>query len=132
MLMSNLEQAIARAEAIKSLGVRLAIDDFGTGYSSLSQLKRFPIDALKIDRSFIRDLPANNEDMAITDAIIAMGKTLGVTVVAEGVETAAQQAFLAERACDEMQGFLFSEPSHPDAIEELVRGRIQKAASGGR
>jgi diguanylate cyclase (GGDEF)-like protein/PAS domain S-box-containing protein len=127
MLMTNLEQAIAKAEAIKRLGVRLAIDDFGTGYSSLSHLKRFPIDTLKVDRSFIRDLPANNEDKAITDAIIAMGKTLGVTVVAEGVETAAQQAFLAGHGCDEMQGFFFSKPCHPDAVAELLTGR-----SGGR
>jgi diguanylate cyclase (GGDEF)-like protein len=117
MLMSNLEQAVEKADAIKQLGVRLAIDDFGTGYSSLSQLKRFPIDTLKVDRSFIRDLPTNTEDKAITEAIIAMGRTLGVTIVAEGVETAAQQAFLAERACDEMQGFFFSEPCGADAFE---------------
>jgi diguanylate cyclase (GGDEF)-like protein/PAS domain S-box-containing protein len=120
MLISNLEQAVEKAHAIKNLGVRLAIDDFGTGYSSLSQLKRFPIDTLKVDRSFVRDLPANTDDMAITEAIIAMGRTLGVTVVAEGVETAAQQAFLTGHACDEMQGFYFSEPCHPDAFAGLL------------
>jgi EAL domain-containing protein (putative c-di-GMP-specific phosphodiesterase class I) len=130
MLMSNLEQAIAKAEAIKGLGVRLAIDDFGTGYSSLSHLKRFPIDTLKIDRSFVRELPTNNDDKAIIDAIIAMGKTLGVTVVAEGVETAPQQAFLAGHGCDEMQGFFFSKPCHPDAVAELLAGRSARQAVG--
>src|SRR6185436_6279564 len=96
--------------AIKALGVRLAIDDFGTGYSSLAHLKRFPIDTLKVDRSFIREIPQDAEDRAIAEAIIAMGKTLSLTVVAEGVETSEQQAFLSERSCDEMQGYYFSTP----------------------
>jgi EAL domain-containing protein (putative c-di-GMP-specific phosphodiesterase class I) len=106
------------------MGVRLAIDDFGTGYSSLAQLKRFPIDTLKVDRSFIRELSSNAEDQAITEAIIAMGRTLGVTVVAEGVETAAQQTFLSARACDEMQGYYFSKPSHPDQFATLLRTHV--------
>ena len=130
MLMNDLGQAIAKAEAIKALGVRLALDDFGTGYSSLSQLKRFPIDTLKVDRSFIRDLPANDDDKAITDAIIAMGKTLGVTLVAEGVETAAQQAFLAGHGCDEMQGYYFSKPCHADKVAELLAGGSAGRAVG--
>src|SRR5262249_48590357 len=99
----------------------LAIDDFGTGYSSLAQLKRFPVDTLKVDRSFIRDLPRDPEDRAITEAIIAMGKTLSLTIVAEGVETPEQKAFLRERSCDEMQGFYFSTPVPPDEFASLLR-----------
>jgi diguanylate cyclase (GGDEF)-like protein/PAS domain S-box-containing protein len=124
MIMSDVDQIVERVAAIKNLGVRFAIDDFGTGYSSLSQLKRFPIDTLKIDRSFIRDIPSNAEDKAITDAIISMGKTLGVTLVAEGVETVAQRTFLRRRGCDEMQGFLFSKPCHPEEFAQLLCGDI--------
>jgi EAL domain-containing protein (putative c-di-GMP-specific phosphodiesterase class I) len=107
--------------------VRLAIDDFGVGYSSLAQIKSFPIDTLKVDRSFIRDLPGNAEDCAITQAIIAMGRTLSLTVVAEGVETLAQESFLREHACDETQGFYFSRPIVPEEFAALLRGH--KAAS---
>jgi diguanylate cyclase (GGDEF)-like protein/PAS domain S-box-containing protein len=116
MIMNSIDQAAGTAAVIKALGVRLAIDDFGTGYSSLSQLKRFPIDTLKIDRSFIRELPDNAEDMAITQAIISLGKALGVNVIAEGVETAEQEAFLRRHGCDEIQGFLYSKPCDPDAF----------------
>jgi len=130
MVMNNLDQAVERLNAIKNLGVRLAIDDFGTGYSSLSQLRRFPIDTLKVDRSFIRDIPSNLEDKAITEAIIAMGRTLGVTIVAEGVETAEQQTFLSSRECDEMQGFLFSKPTHPDQFSRLLRQQLRGGVSG--
>jgi EAL domain-containing protein (putative c-di-GMP-specific phosphodiesterase class I) len=124
MVMHNVEQAVRKLHAIKEMGVRLAIDDFGTGYSSLAQLKRFPIDTLKVDRSFIREIPNNAEDQAITEAIIAMGRTLGVTVVAEGVETAEQQTFLSARACDEMQGYYFSKPSHPDQFAALLHTHV--------
>ena len=110
MIMHNAERAVKILSTIKALGVRLAIDDFGTGYSSLAHLKRFPIDTLKVDRSFIREIPSDAEDRAIAEAIIAMGKTLSLTVVAEGVETPEQQAFLSDRACDEMQGYYFSTP----------------------
>ena len=91
-------------DAIQSRGMHLAIDDFGTGYSSMSLMKQFPIDTIKIDRSFVRDLARDSEDQAIAQAIINMGKALGMTVVAEGVENAEQQAFLRRHACDEMQG----------------------------
>jgi len=120
MIMNSVDQAAQTAAVIKSLGVRLAIDDFGTGYSSLSQLKQFPIDTLKIDRSFIRELPGNQDDQAITDAIISLGKALGVNIVAEGVETAAQEAFLRERGCHEIQGFLHSAPCSADAFVRLL------------
>ena len=87
-------------KAIKGLGVMLAIDDFGTGYSSMSLLKKFPIDVLKIDRSFVREITSNSEDKAIADAIIALGRALDLTIVAEGVETAEQEAFLRAHHCD--------------------------------
>jgi diguanylate cyclase (GGDEF)-like protein/PAS domain S-box-containing protein len=120
-VMHNVERALEVLGALKGMGVRLAIDDFGTGYSSLAQLKRFPIDTLKVDRSFIRELPADSEDKAIAEAIIAMGKTLSLTVVAEGVETPEQKAFLRDRACDQMQGYHFSKPIAPDEFAELLR-----------
>ncbi len=121
MVMQNADRASQTLEAIQGMGVRIAIDDFGTGYSSLAQIKRFPIDTLKIDRSFIRELPTDAEDKAITEAIIAMGKSLGLTVVAEGVETEAQATFLRTHGCDEMQGYYFSKPILPEQFGELLQ-----------
>ncbi len=129
MIIHNVERAIRLLTAIKQMGVRLAIDDFGTGYSSLGQLKNFPIDTLKVDRSFIRDLATDSEDKAITSAIIAMGKTLSLTVVAEGVETSEQQAFLRDQACDEMQGYYFSKPIAPDDFAALLRANVLTSAA---
>ena len=106
---------------IKKMGVRLALDDFGTGYSSLSQIKLLPIDTLKVDRSFVRNLSQDTGDKAIIEAIIAMGKTLSLNVVAEGVETIDQDKFLREKICDEMQGFYFCKPVAPDAFADLLR-----------
>jgi diguanylate cyclase (GGDEF)-like protein len=120
MLMRNVAKAIEVLAAFKKLGARLSLDDFGTGYSSLSNLKRFPIDTIKVDRSFVRELPANEEDKAITDAVIAMGRTLNMTVVAEGVETQGQIDFLREHACDEVQGFYFSKAVSSAAITALL------------
>jgi len=127
MVIQNTERAGRVLAELKKMGVRLAIDDFGVGYSSLTHLKRFPIDTLKVDRSFIRDLPQDPEDRAITEAIIAMGKSLNLTVVAEGVETLEQQTFLQDHACDEMQGFFFSKPIPGDEFAELLRERIQSS-----
>ncbi len=121
MVMRNVSRAIKVLNAIQSRGIRLAIDDFGTGYSSMSLMKQFPIDTIKIDRSFVRDRPRDSEDQAIAQAIISMGKALGMTVVAEGVETAEQQAFLRNHACDEMQGYLFSKPLTPPQMARLLR-----------
>ena len=121
MIMHNVDRAAELLSAIRRLGIKLAIDDFGTGYSSLSQLKRFPIDTLKIDRSFVRDIPQNSEDKAIAEAIISLGKTLGVSVIAEGVETQEQFEFLKERGCDSMQGYLVSRPCTPDALAGILR-----------
>ncbi len=120
MLMHNPERLIAVLDRIKELGVRLAIDDFGTGYSSLAHLKNFPIDTIKVDRSFIRNLPQHSEDKNITEAIINMGRALCLTVVAEGVETKAQQDFLRDHVCDEMQGFYFSQPVSPEKFGTLL------------
>lgn len=106
ILLHDAEDALARLEALSGLGVRLSIDDFGTGYSSLSYLKRFPIHKLKIDRSFISELPANNSDTAIVMAIINLSRALNLRVIAEGVETEMQRHFLASAGCDEFQGFL--------------------------
>ena len=119
MVMQNVERAIRLLDEIRSRGVRLAIDDFGTGYSSMSLMKKFPIDTIKIDRSFVRDLAESAEDRAITTAIISIGKALGLTVVAEGVETKAQDKFLRDQTCDEIQGYLLSKPLPPEDIPTL-------------
>jgi diguanylate cyclase (GGDEF)-like protein len=121
MVMRNVPRAVKVLDAIQSRGIRLAIDDFGTGYSSMSLMKQFPIDTIKIDRSFVRDLPRDSEDQAIAQAIISMGKALGMTVIAEGVETVEQRAFLQNHACDEMQGFLFSKPLPARQLADLLR-----------
>jgi EAL domain-containing protein (putative c-di-GMP-specific phosphodiesterase class I) len=121
MLMHNPARLIAVLTNIKKMGVRLAIDNFGTGYASLTQLRNFPIDTIKLDKSFIRNLPQDSKDKAITEAIIAMGKTLSLTVVAEGVETEGQDDFLRDLICDEMQGFYFSKPVTPDQFADLLR-----------
>jgi EAL domain-containing protein (putative c-di-GMP-specific phosphodiesterase class I) len=121
MVMRNVPRAIKVLDAIQSRGIRLAIDDFGIGYSSMSLMKQFPIDTIKIDRSFVRDLPDDSEDRAIAQAIISMGKALGMTVVAEGVETVEQEIFLRDHACDEMQGYLFSKPVPPEQLADLLR-----------
>jgi diguanylate cyclase (GGDEF)-like protein/PAS domain S-box-containing protein len=110
ILMHDADSSLGLLEALKAMGVRLAIDDFGTGYSSLSYLKRFPIDTLKIDQSFVHDIPADADDATIVSAVIGMGKNLNHRVIAEGVETHEQLAFLRAQGCDEGQGFLFSHP----------------------
>jgi diguanylate cyclase (GGDEF)-like protein len=121
MVMQNVARAIKLLDEIQDRGVRLAIDDFGTGYSSMSLMKQFPIDTIKIDRSFVRDLAGNAQDRAIATAIISMGKALGLTVVAEGVETTEQDAFLRGHSCDELQGFLFSKGVPADDVPALLR-----------
>ena len=115
------EDTIATLHSLKEMGIRLSIDDFGTGYSSLSYLKRFPLHTLKVDRSFVKDLTKDADDEAITHAIIAMASSLGLKVIAEGVETEDQLRFLASRGCDEMQGYLFSPPLSASKITELLQ-----------
>jgi diguanylate cyclase (GGDEF)-like protein/PAS domain S-box-containing protein len=122
-LMENPEKSIATLKALKSMGFHIAMDDFGTAYSSLSYLKRFPVDTLKIDRSFVRDIPDDPDDVAITKTIIAMAKSLGLGIVAEGVETAFQQAFLEAHGCNKLQGYFFSRPLTVDAATEVLHSR---------
>ena len=110
VLMENIESNISLLNQLRALGIKLSIDDFGTGYSSMAYLKRFQIDELKIDRAFVKDIPGDGDDEAITTAIIALGHNLGLSVVAEGVETEAQLAFLRSAGCDHIQGYYFSHP----------------------
>ena len=124
MVMHNPVRMIPVLNRIKDLGVRLAIDDFGTGYSSLSQIRNFQVDSLKIDRSFMHNIMKNAEDKAITKAIISMGKTLSLTIIAEGVETEDQMIFLQQHSCDEMQGFHFSKPIDPDKFAYLLKNHL--------
>ena len=119
-VMTNPDEAARNLRSLKTLGVRLSLDDFGTGYSSLAQLKRFPFDFVKIDRSFVAGLAVNPEDKAIASAIIAMAHSLGLKVVAEGVETAEQLAVLRRLRCDEMQGYYFSRPVPADEFKAML------------
>lgn len=121
MLMQEPAKATAILEHFRAYGLRLSVDDFGTGYSSLSYLRRFPLDALKVDRAFVRDLASNADDLAITLAIISMAHSLKLKVVAEGVETTEQLDLLANAGCDEIQGFYFSQPVPAQEIERMLR-----------
>lgn len=121
MIMNDVEGAIDTLNSLHAMGIRLSIDDFGTGYSSLSYLKRFPINTLKIDQSFIRDLTVDSDDATIASAIIMLGHNLKMRVIAEGVETAGQLAFLRDMKCDEIQGYYFSRPIPADELEKLLR-----------
>jgi diguanylate cyclase (GGDEF)-like protein/PAS domain S-box-containing protein len=122
-VMENAESAIATLDELKAKGVNISIDDFGTGYSSLSYLKRFPLDILKIDRSFVRDIPADGDDAAIVGAIIALARSMDIKVVAEGVETESQAEFLDRSGCDFAQGYFFSPPVAPEEIRKLLLAR---------
>jgi EAL domain-containing protein (putative c-di-GMP-specific phosphodiesterase class I) len=126
----NPERAISLMRDIKRMGVRFALDDFGTGYSSLGQLRHYPLDTLKIDRTFIKDLDTSTEDQAISKAILSMGKTLGLTVVAEGVETSRQIEFLRQYQCDHIQGFFCHKPCDTEQFITWLRQHQQLLPPG--
>jgi len=120
-VMTQVDQALETMHRLTALGVKLSIDDFGTGYSSLSQLKQFPVSTLKIDRSFVRDIQIDANDDILVDAIITLARKLGLSTVAEGVETHEQIAFLQSKGCDHYQGYLFSRPCDPESFVNFVR-----------
>jgi EAL domain-containing protein (putative c-di-GMP-specific phosphodiesterase class I) len=121
MLVSNVEDVILKMTALKARGVGFSLDDFGTGYSSLSYLKRLPLDQLKVDQTFVRDILVDANDAAIAKMVIALGHSLGLSVIAEGVETEEQRRVLADQGCNAYQGFLFSCAVPVDEFELLVR-----------
>jgi EAL domain-containing protein (putative c-di-GMP-specific phosphodiesterase class I) len=122
-VMRQMEPVVSALSQLRAMGVRICVDDFGTGYSSLGYLKRFPIDTIKIDRSFVQDVTTDQNDAAIVTTVVTMARSLNLRVIAEGVETEAQLGFLREIECDEFQGFLVSRPASPEEFEALVRQR---------
>jgi EAL domain-containing protein (putative c-di-GMP-specific phosphodiesterase class I) len=134
--MENPEHATLLLGKLKALGIRIAVDDFGTGYSSLSYLKRLPIDNVKIDRSFIKDIPHDEDDVVITQAVIAMAHSLRLKVIAEGVESEEHLEFLRAHGCDEAQGYLFGAPMPADEFRQLMAhcksGKFERAPNSGR
>jgi EAL domain-containing protein (putative c-di-GMP-specific phosphodiesterase class I) len=131
MVMQDPERVAQVLGQLRDLGVRVSLDDFGTGYSSMAQIKRFPLSTLKIDRSFVRDLANDRADRAIIEAIIALGRALSLEVVAEGVETAEQLAFLHQHRCDEMQGYYFSRPVPATDMARLLEDHRPQADKAG-
>jgi EAL domain-containing protein (putative c-di-GMP-specific phosphodiesterase class I) len=133
VLIKNVDVAVSNLHRIKKMGIQISIDDFGTGYSSLAYLKRLPIDILKIDQSFVRDLTNNPADAAIINSIITLAHSLKLRVIAEGVETEAQLKFLKSHGCDEAQGYYFSRPLPVDQIPALLKKSplLASETSGG-
>jgi EAL domain-containing protein (putative c-di-GMP-specific phosphodiesterase class I) len=132
LIMQDVEQAVATMKELQGLGVQLSIDDFGTGYSSLAALKNFPVVRLKIDKSFIDGLPTDENNKVVASAVFSLGQKLNLRVIAEGVETDDQLAFLRDNNCDEMQGYHFSRPIAAQEIEELLKARAQPDRGASR
>jgi EAL domain-containing protein (putative c-di-GMP-specific phosphodiesterase class I) len=126
--MRDVEQTARRLCAIKDLGVRIAIDDFGTGYSSLAHLQRFPVDALKIDRSFVSGLSRNKEGETLIQTLVQLGKALSIKTFAEGIEHQQELTLLREQDCDKGQGFLFAKPLDPEEAELFLREHAGRTA----
>ncbi|MBD1889169.1 bifunctional diguanylate cyclase/phosphodiesterase [Coleofasciculus sp. FACHB-SPT9] len=129
LLMGDVQRSVNTLEQLRNLGILLALDDFGTGYSSLNYLKRFPVTMLKIDRSFVQDVTSNPDSAAVTDAIIALAKSLRLNITAEGIETKEQLDYLQRRGCEEGQGFYFSRPVPADAIAQMLQESFQQAVA---
>jgi EAL domain-containing protein (putative c-di-GMP-specific phosphodiesterase class I) len=128
MVMHDVDSALSALRALKKLGLSLSLDDFGTGYSSLSYLRRFPIDELKIDRSFINDIHENSDDAAIAGAIVAMARSLGLSVVAEGVEKKEQAELLSSLGCNLVQGYFYARPMTVSAFTTRLQAQHPQAA----
>ena len=129
LIMQDGEAATATMKELRGLSVRFSIDDFGTGYSSLSALSTFPVSRLKIDKSFITDLTTNERHRVVASAVISLGRKLQLKVIAEGVETEEQLAFLRENNCDEMQGYYLSKPVEANELEQLVKKSVRTVFS---
>jgi EAL domain-containing protein (putative c-di-GMP-specific phosphodiesterase class I) len=127
VLMHDLDGAMTTLNELKSMGVQLTVDDFGTGYSNFGYLRKFPLDSLKVDRSFIGEISAASGNAAILNALINIGKSLGYRVVAEGVENQSQSDFLQQSGCTEGQGYFFSHPVIPEKFAELLQLGIQES-----
>jgi EAL domain-containing protein (putative c-di-GMP-specific phosphodiesterase class I) len=119
-MMQDPDKSIQQLDLLSQMGISIAIDDFGTGYSSLSYLKQLPVDKLKIDRSFIKEVVSNQDDASITRAVIALAKSLNLNVIAEGVETSGQADFLVQSGCSTMQGYFFGRPMSADEMEDVI------------
>jgi EAL domain-containing protein (putative c-di-GMP-specific phosphodiesterase class I) len=133
VLLQNSEETLSVLHQLRALGIRIALDDFGTGYSSLGYLRSFPFDKIKIDRSFIRDVDTNNDSAVIVGAIVGIARGLGMTTVAEGVETVEQLAKVRVHGCAKVQGYLFSRPRPADEVPALIRTlRVPEDARPGR
>jgi len=128
-VMEHTEAAVQLLHELRALGLKLSIDDFGTGYSSLAYLKRFPIDKLKVDRSFVSQLRPNSQDAAIVQAVIGLGHTLDIKVIAEGVETVQQREWLKRLGCDEIQGYFYSRPLAEPQLLGFVIGQMREEAA---
>jgi EAL domain-containing protein (putative c-di-GMP-specific phosphodiesterase class I) len=126
LLAQDMEATLAMLQELSTIGVQIAVDDFGTGYSSLAYLKRFPLDKLKLDQSFVHDLEENPDDRAIASGVVNLGQSLGLGVIAEGVETEGQLAILQQLGCDEIQGYLFSRPLPADELADWLRNYPQQ------
>ena len=132
LLIRDVEDTVRILSGLKSIGVRIAVDDFGTGYSSLATLQRFPLDTIKIDQSFIRDITGATQQTGLADAIISIGKRLSLTVVAQGVETRIQADFLNNHACDELQGFYFNRPLAAGEFTDLLQAQATETTYTGQ